>query len=567
MDKKKLILVVSVMLTFVVLMVWLFNSGGDPSPERRNGAKKRYNPEPAYKSSSWDDERKLKSKHPYGLYMFQELLLTESKFSEFNVIKDQNLIDSLLIVDESMYMFVGKEFGLTADESEKLLNSVGKGNSLFISADKYPRKLIELILPNSYLNFSLSDSIPVSWGKNDYSLEYYFQSDTLAYHWETLDKVDPNMKVYSDINGKANYVKIDYVDGHVYLNLNPQAFLNYQLVRKDGFKNINNVIKTMPASKIQWLAYADYKYYDPWEDQEEIQQEAAPPGILDQLLEAKETRWAVALGFLGFLMYLLFRSKRQRPLVPTYSENKDVAYNYVDTIAGIYFAKNEPYRILKVMRQNFYLAIQKHFYIDLANRKNDKPLKSLAQKTGVNLQHITEMMRNFEAEGTITHEELQYVNKKQREFYIESGIWRDREKVLIEEQFVKVNRALTIPAITVCVSALIIVAGFILIAAQQGFGILFWPLGIAGLIYSVPQLSKPIYSYNKEKFIFYKVYGKSVEYNRNDLIGGYIEGSIAHYQFTEQRTQSFNMNIVDPNDKNKVEELLFKLNTIGYGRE
>lgn len=557
------------MLVFVMGMVWLLNSGGGPvEPNNPTGKKKRYNPEPAYKSSSWDDERRLNSKHPYGLYMFQELLLSEGKFNEFNVIKDQTLIDSLLMVDNSMYMFVGKEFGLTAQESKDLMASVGKGNDLFISADKYPRALIDLILPNSYINFDLSDSIPVSWGKNDYYLEYIYQADTLAYHWEVLDRVDYNMKVYSDINGNANYVKIEYLEGNVYLNLNPQAFLNYQLLRPDGFKNINNVIKTMPSGKIQWLAFADYKYYNPWEDDfEEKQQAEAPPGILDQLLESKETRWAVALGFLGFVLYLLFRSKRQRPLLPTFSENKDVAFNYVDTIAGIYFSKDEPYRILKVMRQNFYLAIQKHFYIDLGNRKNDKPLKSLSQKTGVPVQRITEMVENLEAKGSITHEELQYVNKKQRDFYIESGIWRDQEKEILENQFIKVNRSLLIPAVTVLLSALIIITGFILIAASQGFGILFWPLGIAGLIYSVPQLSKPIYQYNQEKFVFYKVYGKPIEFSRNDLVSGYMDGTMVFLQFTENRTQSFNMNNVDANDKNKVEELLFKLNTIDYGRE
>ena len=526
MDRKKLIYLLLGIVAFAALLVYFMNGPSEPS----KSATKGNNPEPYFSSSKWSSAPRLGSKDPYGLYVFEQLLISSGKFTTFNDIYDYRLMDSILLNQDQLFMFVGHQFAITETESNDLLNSVSKGNELFISANRFPPHFLNHLFNRKDLSFYAEDSVIFSTPKNDYSMYFLYEKDTLGAIWRVFPAIPPGVNILSSINSSPNYIAYPYGKGVVYLHANVLAFQNFQLLRPQGKDYMKEAIQPLKHPNIQWLAYADYVPYV--QEPEEMNGETS--SLLARVFEYTSLRWAFFIITIGLLLFFLFRSKREQPVVPIHKETNNAGMSFVDTIAGLYFAENNPARIRKILLRNFYTAVQDHFFMDLSKRLSDKTLQVLSEKSKVNFNHIKQLVDELESKEKLSKQGLFSLHNKLRDFYLISGIWGLYNQPKLSN-YISFYRPTAQGLGLVVFGIVALVSAFILLAYAKGFGVLFWPIGIFCVYLGARMLSKPIYEINTNEIQYAPLFGKTVAVQRDDVQKVVLEGELLLiYRYSEE---------------------------------
>ena len=82
----------------------------------------------------------------------------------------------------------------------------------------------------------------------------------------------------------------------------------------------------------------------------------------------------------------------------------------------IFLLKNNPNRMRKLLLRNFYTAVQEHFFIDLSKRLSDKTLSVLAEKSKVDINKVTILVRALESTEKSNKQALFSLHQQLREF-------------------------------------------------------------------------------------------------------------------------------------------------------
>lgn len=551
MDRKKLTYLLLGIVAFAALMVYFLNSSGTSS----NNVVDEKNPEPYYSSSKWNVAPRLGSKDPYGLYVFEQLLIASGKFTEFNDIYDYHLMDSILLNQDQLFMFVGHHFAITETESNELLNSVSQGNELFISANRFPHHFLNHLFNRSDLSFYAEDSVIFSTQKNDYSMYFLYEKDTLGAIWRVFPSIPPNITVHSSINNSPNYIAYPYGTGTVYLHSNVLAFQNFQLLRPQGKEYMKEVIHPLTHPNIQWLAYADYEPYE--RELDEFNGETT--SLLARIFEYKSLRWALFIITIGLLLFFLFRSKRERPVIPIYKETTNAGMSFVDTIAGLYFTEKNPSRIRKILLRNFYTAVQNHFFIDLSKRISDKTLQVLSEKSKVKYNNVQQLVNGLESKEKLSKQGLFTLHERLRVFYLISGIWNLYNQPKLDK-YISFYRPSVNGIAYIVYGIIALVKAFILLAYAKGYGVLFWPIGIFCVYLGARMLSKPVYQVNTDSIIYTPLFGKSITIHRKDIQKVVMEEeTIRVYRYSEEPMTVY-LSKVTQKQKENLLDLVYSFN-------
>lgn len=500
-NKRTLYLVFAIVLVGALFVLFLNSSGKETSSNEQNKI--------SYSSTNWEADLSLNNKNPYGLYAFRELTIANGRFTEFNEISDYKVFDSITQLDSSMMMFIGMDFMLTNAEIDNLLESVQYGNDVFLSSEKMPSYLIDQLFKEHPFTYFPTTKAPHKFDKKVFNMYYFYESDTLTEIWDMFEpkKLDNYTNVLSTIYGRPNYIEIEHGLGKVFIHLNPLVFTNVQVLNKDGKSYLKEVLSTLNQPKIQWLNFANYEpkpYSDSSTNFENNQ------SLLSELFKHPAFRWGFILAIFGVILYLLFRSKRRRPIIPAVEDNKNTGFSYVDTLAGIYYNKEQGDKILKIMRRNFYSAVYDHFYIDLAKREDSKPLISLSKKSNVALDEIVSLIKFLEVTTHVSDIFLGNTYKIQRSFYFKSGIWNEeiRQKQMQGPVLIYNRKEQSLGMIGLGI--LIIVLGFLFLSFSLGIGVLFWPIGIASIVMGTVMLNTPAVKLMNEQLELNPLFGKKV---------------------------------------------------------
>jgi len=494
-NRKKLIYIFSVVLALGIILVIYQNSTSNAKKFSSTKPKKEY------VSSNWKKKYGLKNKNPFGLFVFQELAFADAKFMEFNAYSNYKFFDSVVGVDSSLFMFIGKNFTLTEEENEKIMASVFEGNELFISVETLPDNIVEqFFLSNPILYFTGTVATHTIDG-NKYDFYYIFENDTVKGFWEFFNQeaLDNDVELLTMI-GKhgSGFIQIKYGSGNIFIHLNPNVFTNHHLLTIEGKEYLKDVLQVLNQPKIQWFSFVQYEpiLYNPNEDLGSVQ---ANPSLLIEIFKHPAFRWGFILAVFGVILYLFFRSKRRRPVVPAYIQSKNTGFSYVDTLAGIYYSKKQPNKILNIMRQNLYHAIYNKFYIDMSHREDNDNILSLSKKADISQEEINYLFKIIESKGIISNEYLSNAYALQRDFYFKSGIWDFQRKDKFSDKPIHIYRNKKQAVLFATSGFLLIVLGFVLLAKTSPLGVLLWPFGGIALFSGMRSLSTPALLITPEK--------------------------------------------------------------------
>ena len=493
MKNKRFILLIVIVLVAGLALVFYINSS--------TSNKKQTKVE--YLSSDWEEQFLLDNKDPRGLYVFRELMIADGGFNQFNEYSNYKLLDSIVQLDSSLLMYIGENFTLTDSEIDLVLKSVYEGNDFFLSSQEIPTYLFSRIFEEPSLQFIPKVKASFLINGKSYDMYNVYENDTLTNLWYVFQEKQFNIEkvnILTTLHERPEYISIPYGEGKIFLHLNPLVFMNYQLLREEGSTYLEQVLSTLKKPHIQWLTFAKFKPV-PYDDS--MTQTPPNASLLKELSKNPAFRWGFVFAVFGWILYLVFRSKRKRPIIPAIEDHKNTGFSYVDTLAGIFYNKNHSNKILKIMRQNFYEAVLEHFYIDLNNHENQDVVAALSKKSNVPVREIEELLRVLKVSTKVSDTFLVRTYNLQRSFYFKSGIWNqdDAHKLSLEGD--KIYRKKGWGVGLILLGIYFILQGFYLLTISIGVGVLFWPIGIAISIFGTRMLNLPALELRSESIVVY----------------------------------------------------------------
>jgi hypothetical protein len=555
-SKNKIALILGFFL-LIVLLLWAID--GISTPKKIQ----------IFRSNNWQRKFQLKDKDPYGLFLFNEILTThlDSNHSVKKINKWSDYDSLINKKEKSTYIFIGHDFQLLNKEIDTLLKDVENGSDLMISFYDLTSNLYDRFFNYVDFDYDYSDSIVVFANNREYTMYNIHQTDTLAMKWEAFVNealVDSSFESMSSFMEMSNFIKIKRGKGHIFLHANPQLYYNYQVLSKDGFYYSNFTINQFSKHRnVYWLELGRKKDNEGKENTSvnEGKDSKKDDSLLQLFFKNPSLLWAMLTAIFGFILFIIFRAKRMRPVVPMFLQKRNMTTAFADTITSIYYQNHSHYGILKVQRKNFYHAIHKHFFIDLTRRNEDREIRILAEKSNVSIESLKELLELIETKESFNVDERYITNvaSQQREFYLKTGIISNFILNRIEKKDRIFNRIIWLPMLLILFGIMMILVGFYYLTQSIGIGILLWPIGISWITIAVIQLKKPLVEITSDKLILYPIFGKKKTYNWEDLVDAVNGNSATLITFSGNRIIKINYWELSRFDKSSFQQYISNL--------
>ncbi len=510
-------------IVFMLLLVWLFSSSEDET-----------NGNAYFSSSNWEVKYLPFDKNPRGGYLFHRLLQTHIGKHDMYVAETPRQLDSMIHMNKKRktFVFMGNAFGMERYYFDSIMKQVEKGSDIFISFYQMRDVQVESFFEEFEFRSDYAEMETVFTTTGKYEMLNLYEKDTVAAEWLAFGDVETAgpSKTLSTFMEMDNFIVINIGEGKAYLQTNPQMFVNYQIKRPAGYQYSKYVIDFL--SKDRDVILMEYgRLPDNWGENDTDDQSGTEgkedDSFLRVILENPYSRTGLLLLIAGVILYVIFRSRRKRPIVPVIEKNKDMTLAFTETITSIYFSKRNPYGLLQVQRKNFYANIQKHFFVDLSRREGDRELMILAEKSNKPLEEIKNLVQTFETKeaSMVTDQMITEMGKRQRDFYREVGIISDAVTERVKKRELVFRRSLLLPSVLILLGLLSIFGGLYLLVNAKGVGIALWPLGIALLLLGIFRLANPYLVVTPETLIYYSEFGKKHTYSREDILATKITKS------------------------------------------
>ncbi|MFK7784549.1 MAG: DUF4350 domain-containing protein [Crocinitomicaceae bacterium] len=549
---------------FMVLLVWIFSSGGGETT--KSGKKSR----PTFVSSDWQQEYQLDDKNPLGLYLFARLTQAHlDKNHDLKMINTSRELDSLHRADSTQktYMFVGKYFGMDIDELDSVLQDVRRGSRLFISFENLYDEHYFQLFDSVDFSFDYDEQINVYADGKPHNMINLYQKDTVARKWRAFSNYGfrGRSKELSSFMEMPNFLKVEYGNGYLYVHSTPNLFFNYQIKRKPGYRYSAFVLNNLPKDQdVHFLEYArlpdDDGDYD-IEDTGDSEMEKQDDSLLQFIFNEPNLLIALLLCILGLILFVIFRSKRTRPVVPFIPKKKNMTMAFAETITSIYLSKRNPYGLLQVQRKNFYDTIHRYFFVDLKNRNGDREIRILSEKSNTPIEEIKALINKYETKkaASVSEEFVANLAKQRHAFYRRVGIISDKLVERMQTREMVFKRAMWLPALMILVGVFIVLVGIYFLTASVGIGIVLWPLGMILTTLGILRLSKPYLTVTKQHLTYYSPLGRKSVYNRADLNTTQVLGTGVVLQFNNNKKLIINYWDLSAFDRKQFERFVSRL--------
>jgi hypothetical protein len=553
MSKKLLLIIGLVIVVSTAFIMYLLKSDEQSKIDKN-----------AYISSEWKENFTPDDKNPNGTFLFNELLEYQTKKTSTKI--DFKLDSIALSKKNTSYFFIGDKFQLTTNEFDSLMDQVYVGSNLFIAYNTISDNINSTFFNTEDFVWEFNESIDVYANNKNYRFYSVFQSDTVASEWNFFSKNSiksynfNEVKTESSVQGNQNFISLSFGEGTVFLHCNPKMFANYQLLTKTGFEYSQFVVSKIPKNhEIKWLELARFEEIESENNEDEGEGSGKEDSsYLQFIFQHKTLTIALLLSLLGIILFLIFRTKRSQPIVPYIPKSFNNSAIFADTIKEIYYRQQTPFSILQVIKKNFYLAVNKQFFVDISKEERTNEIHILHEKSGIEKEKINQLLNLLETkdESQVNFEFLNRVSKAQQDFYIQSGFIKSRLKQKIDGKSKKINRKMFFPILLIFGGIIALLISFYLLHNSAGSAIVLWPIGIVFLTFGIRLYALPILKISGEELCFYFLFKTKKRLKINELSSVEIQNGSSYFEFTSGEKFVINNGNISVYDLNSYEQFI-----------
>jgi len=301
---------------------------------------------------------------------------------------------------------------------EKVEELLFNGNHVFIAAHDFSDNVKEWFGIDNYVrygtNIGITDSLSFNLANRQLrtQLGYWYKNGITNNYFTSYDTLQTTVLGINN-SGKTNFIRIKQGKGWLYLNLNPQAFTNYNLLVNDNYEYAFKCLSYLPNQTSVWDEHYKVKYLN--SNGTGYSQKSKLSFILDRL--PLRLAWYVLL--IGILIFFLFESARRQRTVPILKPPGNSTVNFIETIGRLYFSRKNH---LDIARKRFsYLQefIRSRYYINTSDM-TDELYQQLADKSAIPVRAIKQLFElgnNLTNMQRISEEDLEQFNRRIEYFY------------------------------------------------------------------------------------------------------------------------------------------------------
>jgi hypothetical protein len=354
-----------------------------------------------------------KDKIPYGDYVAFESLKTVFPNAEITVNRDppSGFSEGL---GKKAYIVIVPNMQPDVSEMNAILNFVGQGNTVFISAFTFADSLLHTlnIRTANVFDMDTGDSLRLSVynpATSD-SQSFFYPGDAYDNYATSIDSQYTTI-LGRDRRGHPNFVKFGYKGGGaLYLHFAPMAFTNFFLLYKGNKTYYDNVFSYLPVS-VNEVKWDEYFRYDRGKDFSAFQ----------YVLGNRSLKWAFWLLLLLFLLIYLFESKRRQRIIPAIGGLQNNSLEFVRTIGRLYYQRRDNQNLALKMVAHFQDFVRTRYNLAApATEEGDHAfVERLSHKSGFAMDQLQTLIADTRRirESSLSDEELLAFNRKLEEFY------------------------------------------------------------------------------------------------------------------------------------------------------
>ncbi len=320
---------------------------------------------------SWYPTYAVNHKIPFGTYVF---------FHEAQNIFNDKLISTnqspYILLNHStdttgVYVLYNSNLNFAKTNISSLLNWVKKGNKLFLFANTFNQKLSDTLgfTTERFFANNFTDSISVYLKNNNNS--FSIKQKFFPYIIKTKDSLNPDIEklgFFDDKHKYANFIKIKFGKGNIYIHSFPVVLTNYFILNEDNFKYdefLLNLINT--PGNIYW----DTHY----------QNGSGKQGLFRILMEHPAFLWAYRLMFAGIIIFIIFQAKRRQRPIPVEKPFTNETLSFTKTIAEMYLENKAHDEMSDLQIRLFYDWLRAKTQIIVNEPVDEETIQKIAQKT------------------------------------------------------------------------------------------------------------------------------------------------------------------------------------------
>ncbi|MDR6405203.1 MULTISPECIES: hypothetical protein [Chryseobacterium] len=325
-------------------------------------------------STDWRKNFDLNQKSPFGLFVFDHEIknLFKNKVKKI----DQTPYDYYNQNKKESHNILVIESEIDRQSWNKILNAVSTGSDAMLIVSEIPRDISDSIgYYDSKISFEDENVLKLTDTK--------YQNDFIK-----LDKfpsgrgftfIKPNVEVLGKTVEKnntdqANFIKIKFGKGNIYVHCEPLFITNYYLLKPGNVKYTQDVFSYLEDKETLWFVESNSK---------------TSQFFLRFILSnpALKYAWWVLLG--GLVLFIFFNAKRKQRIVPVIEPLKNTSVDFVKSIGNLYLQEGDFHDMMAKKAQYFLNKVRMDLLIDTQNL-DEEFAKKLQLKTGKPMEMINE---------------------------------------------------------------------------------------------------------------------------------------------------------------------------------
>lgn len=366
---------------------------------------------------NWKPTYNEKHKIPFGTYIFHEELEAVFPNQEFTDVRKTpyEFFDEYYDWEKDNYTTTGNFIHVAQysemDEisAQELLDFVSYGNTVFMSSNYFPNRLKDSLGFNTTNQYDLkgnsyftltnprfkTDSITIDRGINNFHFSKLDKDLTTVLGHQTFDSI-----------AFPNFIKVNYYQGSFLLHLQPIAFTNYNLLKKNNKKYTEAVLGYLPEDNIFYNSLNKANTN-------------VSGSKLRYILSQDALRYAWYLGLISLVLFLIFNAKRRQRVVKEIKPHENTTVAFTKTIGNLYYETKDHNNLVEKKTTYFLEYLRRVYFLD-TQILDERFTKLLIQKSGKDKEQIQQLVKyivHLKAKPQCTEADLINLNKQIEDFY------------------------------------------------------------------------------------------------------------------------------------------------------
>ena len=347
----------------------------------------------------WRKNFDVNEKSPFGLFVFNH----EAKDLFKNNLKkiDVTAYDYYNQNKKKPHNIVVIESEIDIESWNKILDEVSNGSDAMLIMAKMPKEISDSIgFYDSQISFEDTNALKLTDKKyqNDFiKLDKFPSGRGFSY-------IKPGVQVLGktveeDNEDQANFIKVKFGKGNIYVHCEPLFLTNYYLLKSGNTKYAQDIFSYLDDRETLWFVEANTK---------------ESRFFMRFILGNPALKYAWWLFLAGLILFIFFNAKRKQRIVPIIEPLKNTSVDFVKSIGNLYLQEGDFHDMMSKKAQYFLNKVRLDLLIDTQNL-DEEFAKKLHLKTGKDIERINEAIvlikKAQDPYSSVMKEDLARMNK------------------------------------------------------------------------------------------------------------------------------------------------------------